>query len=217
MTKTTLRYIALSITLASTFVLVLSSNVLADQNDTPKGNSKTAEQILGRSDHLAICYGGYRGDSRETAPTIAQLKEDLRILSAIGIRILRTYNTQQFPHAKLLLEAIEELRAEDPQFEMYVMLGAWIDCDDAWADEPNHEGENEANNRAEITAAAKLANAHPDVVKIIAVGNEAMVHWAASYFVRPKVITKWVNHLQTSKTTGQLPKDVWVTSSDNFS
>ena len=43
-----------------------------------------------------------------------------------------------------------------------------------------------------------------------------MVKWATSYFVQPGVILKWVNHLQELKATGELPKDLWVTSSDNF-
>jgi exo-beta-1,3-glucanase (GH17 family) len=53
-------------------------------------------------------------------------------------------------------------------------------------------------------------------VKIIAVGNEAMVKWAASYYVQPEVILKWVNHLQGLKKKGDLPADIWITSSDNF-
>jgi exo-beta-1,3-glucanase (GH17 family) len=53
-------------------------------------------------------------------------------------------------------------------------------------------------------------------VKIIAVGNEAMVKWASSYFVQPSVILKWVNFLQIKKLEGVLPADLWITSSDNF-
>ena len=33
-----------------------------------------------------------------------------------------------------------------PDFEMYVMLGAWIDCKNAWTDkEPDHNQESERN------------------------------------------------------------------------
>ena len=99
---------------------------------------------------------------------------------------------------------------------MYVMLGAWIDCKGAWTPHPNHNLEDEVNNASEIEKAVKLANQYPDIVKIISVGNEAMVHWASSYFVQPWVILKWVNHLQKLKQDGKLSKDVWITSSDNF-
>jgi exo-beta-1,3-glucanase (GH17 family) len=178
----------------------------------------TAADILGNRDYLAISYGGYREKQRDSQPTILQLKEDMRILSAMGVKILRTYNVQlPLPHASNLLEAIHQLKQEDQNFEMYVMLGAWIDCLNAWTDnEPNHDIES-AQNAGEIDRAVALANKYPDIVKVIAVGNEAMVKWATSYFVQPSVILKWVNHLQGLKKTGKLSADLWITSSDDFS
>lgn len=174
-----------------------------------------AKDILGNPDYLAISYGGYRENSRERQPTVEQLKEDMKILAAMGIKVLRTYNTK-LAHASNVLEAIRQLKKEDPDFEMYVMLGAWIDCKDAWTGNPDHDAEDEEANAAEIQRAVEMANRHPDIVKIIAVGNEAMVKWAASYYVQPGVILKWVNHLQGLKQSGQLPADLWITSSDNF-
>jgi hypothetical protein len=135
----------------------------------------TAAEILGNPDYLAISYGGYRHKSRDIQPTIPQLKEDMRILAAMEVKVLRTYNVQ-LQQATNLLIAISELKKEDPSFEMYVMLGAWIDCHNAWTGEvPNHEVESE-HNAAEIDRAVALAKIYPDIVKIIAVGNEAMVH-----------------------------------------
>ncbi|MBO6523913.1 MAG: glycosyl hydrolase family 17 [Balneolaceae bacterium] len=187
-----------------------SSNEMNDRN-------RSAEEILGNPDFQAISFGGFREKTRDNVPTVSDLKEDLRILDAIGIRVLRTYNTQQFPHAENLLKAIKELKAEDSNFEMYVMLGAWIDAKNAWTDQPViHDVESLENNTAEIGAAVRLANEYPDIVKIIAVGNEAMVHWATSYFVTPDIILKWVNYLQDQKAEGNLADDVWITSSDNF-
>jgi exo-beta-1,3-glucanase (GH17 family) len=175
----------------------------------------SAKDILGNPAYLAIAYGGYRGKSRDIQPTLAELKEDLKILNAIGIKILRTYNVQ-LPHASNVVKAISELKKEDTNFEMYVMLGAWIDCKNAWTDKvPNHEVESEQNRR-EIERAVALANKYPDIIKIISVGNEAMVKWAASYFVQPDIILKWVNHLQDLKKFNKLSKDLWITSSDNF-
>jgi exo-beta-1,3-glucanase (GH17 family) len=99
---------------------------------------------------------------------------------------------------------------------MYVMLGAWIDCKNAWTHLPVNHDEESDRNAVEIDRAVELANTYPDIVKIIAVGNEAMVKWATSYYVQPWVILKWVNHLQNLKKEGMLPKDLWVTSSDDF-
>ncbi|WOH37124.1 hypothetical protein RI844_17425 [Thalassotalea fonticola] len=178
---------------------------------------KTAAEILGNPDCLAISYGGYREQTRDVQPTVEQIKEDMKILAAMGIKILRDYNVQ-LQHAPNLLKAIKQLKDEDLNFEMYVMLGAWIDCQHAWTGrEPNHEVESAQANAAEIQRAVDLANAYPDIVKVIAVGNEAMVRWATSYFVRPDVILKWVNHLQDLKRSGDLAADLWITSSDDFS
>jgi exo-beta-1,3-glucanase (GH17 family) len=179
--------------------------------------NRTAEEILSNTDYLAISYGGYRENTRDVQPSVEQVKEDMLILAAMGVRILRDYNVQ-LQHATTLLEAIKQLKEQDGSFEMYVMLGAWIDCQNAWTDlEPNHEVESAQANASEIQRAIDLANTYPDIVKIIAVGNEAMVTWATSYFVRPNVILKWVNHLQDMKKSGDLPADLWITSSDDFS
>ena len=180
-----------------------------------KENTITAADILGNPDYPAISYGGYRGKTRDIQPTIDELKEDLKILSAIGIRVLRTYNVQ-LPHASNILKAIKALKSEDPDFEMYVMLGAWIDCLNAWTHHVvNHYVESPQNDD-EIQRAVALANEYPDIVKVIAVGNEAMVKWATSYYVQADVILKWVNHLQQLKQENALPKSLWITSSDNF-
>ncbi|MFY0671947.1 MAG: glycosyl hydrolase family 17 [Bacteroidia bacterium] len=195
---------------ALAFLLFFGSSCQKDERN------KSAQEILGKSEYLAMSYGGYREKTREDVPSVEDLKEDLKVLSALGVKVIRTYNTQQFAHANNLVEAIKQLKDEDKAFEMYVMLGAWIDCKGAWGPNPDHELESEENNKLEVDAAVKMAQDYPDIVKMIAVGNEAMVHWAASYFVRPGVILKWVNYLQNLKTSGELAKDVWITSSDNF-
>ena len=180
-----------------------------------KMKEKSTSDILGNPDYLAISYGGYRTDSRRVQPTVEQLQEDMKILAAMGVKIIRTYNVHM-PHAVNVLKAIDKMKEEDEHFEMYVMLGAWIDCKNAWTGfEPDHNKESERN-IIEIERAVELANEYPDIVKVIAVGNEAMVKWATDYYVQPNVILKWVNHLQDLKQQAKLAKDVWITSSDNF-
>lgn len=215
MMKSVLKVICLGV------VFIIGNSCSQKQTERPsdqpvKPKEVTAKDILGNAAYPAICYEGYRQKSREIQPTVDQLKEDVKILSAMGIRILRTYNVQ-LPHASNLLKAIHELKIADPDFEMYVMLGAWIECKNAWIDKaPDHNQESEQN-EGEINRAVALVNQYPDIVKVVAVGNEAMVKWAASYYVQPSVILKWVNHLQSLKTSGKLPKDLWITSSDDFS
>ena len=182
---------------------------------SPLPEGPTAADILGNPNYQAISYGGYRAISRDTVPSVDQIKDDMRILSAIDVKILRTYNTElaELPN---LLQAITELKQEDSSFEMYVMVGAWINCKDAWTDHPDHTQEDEPYNEAEVQRAVQYAKQYPDIIKMIAVGNEAMVHWATSYFVPPSVILKWVNYLQDLKNEGDLPSDLWITSSDDF-
>ncbi len=175
----------------------------------------TAETILGNADYQAICYGGYRTNTRDIQPTISELKEDLKILAALNIKVLRTYNVH-FKEASNLLKAIRELKKENPKFEMYLMLGAWIDCKNAWTENPPIHNQESERNAQEINEVVKLTNQYSDIVKIISVGNETMVKWATSYYVQPSVILKWVNHLQGLKKQTKLPKNLWITSSDNF-
>lgn len=199
----------------ATLVLLAASLFSCSFKDTPMTKSKAAAEILGNPEYRAISFGGYRGKERAKQPTIPQLKEDLKIMSAMGIKIIRTYNLQ-LAHAPNVLKAIRELKNEDPTFEMYVMLGVWIDCLNAWTDHPDHSIEDPKNNESEIQKAVRYATEYPDIVKVIAVGNEAMVHWASSYFVHPSVILKYVNYLQELKKVGKLAPDLWITSSDNF-
>jgi len=206
------------------FTIAISSIILSCKDDKKNENLQknpkqkiqlTAKDILGNPNYLAISYGGYRKSTRGIQPTVAEIKEDMKILHAMKIKILRTYNVQ-LAQAETILKAIHELKSENPSFEMYVMLGAWIDCKNAWTNQPvNHQLESDQN-EGEIARAVSLANKYPSIVKIIAVGNEAMVKWATSYYVQPSVILKWVSHLQNLKKENKLPKNLWITSSDNF-
>ena len=67
--------------------------------------------LLGNPDYQAISYGSFRKlvrDSGENAPTVEEIKEDLLLLQAMGIKVLRTYHTQDYIDTERLLEAIDE-------------------------------------------------------------------------------------------------------------
>jgi exo-beta-1,3-glucanase (GH17 family) len=206
------KFIALSILL---FGLV-SCDKTTQPLKSKSSKSPTASEILGNPNYPAFSYGGYRGKSRDITPTQEEITEDLKILAAMGVKVLRTYNTSQFPQAADLLAAIRALKSIDPNFEMYVMLGAWIEAHNSWQDGTDHFRGDIKKNTSDIEAAVAMANEYPDIVKAIAVGNEAMVQWAVNYFVYPKTILKWVTHLQELKKTGLLNADIWITSSDNY-
>ena len=91
------------------------------ENEMKTTNDRTAAELLGNPSFPAISYGGYRGLSRTEQPSMDELKKDMKILHAMGIRFLRTYNVQ-LPHAGNVIQAIHELKQEDTSFEMYVEL-----------------------------------------------------------------------------------------------
>jgi predicted component of type VI protein secretion system len=73
--------------------LVMSCNESQSKKNKPNDQIQikvTAKDILGNSNYLAISYGGYRKSSRDFQPTVGELKEDMKILHAMNIRILRT-------------------------------------------------------------------------------------------------------------------------------
>lgn len=208
-----IRFLFSTILLGILSILVVSCN--QHLMNSTKSKNKTAKQILGDPNYHAICYGGYRTNNRDIQPTLAQIREDMKILSAMNIKFIRTYNVH-FDEVKNLLQVITEMKKENPNFEMYVMLGAWIDCKNAWTGQTPIHNEESSRNEVEMAETVRLANQYPDIVKVISVGNEAMVKWATSYFVTPDIILKWVNHLQNLKNENKLNPDIWITSSDNF-
>ena len=77
-----------------------------DLEATSKSTSPSAKEILGNPNYPAISYGGYREKTREQGPSVADLKEDMQILFAMGVRVLRTYNASQFPKRREFLKLL---------------------------------------------------------------------------------------------------------------
>ena len=55
----------------------------------------TAKDILGNPDYLAMSYGGYRHKDHNIEPTLAELKEDMKLLAAMGVKFIRTYKVHK--------------------------------------------------------------------------------------------------------------------------
>ena len=148
-------------TIQSILLLMIGVSLIST-SCSPFPQSPTAADILGNPNYQAISYGGYRGKCRDTVPSVDQIKDDMRILSAMDVKILRTYNTElaELPN---LLRAITELKQEDSSFEMYLMVGAWINCKDAWTNHPDHSREDEPYNKAEVQRAVQYAQQYPRI------------------------------------------------------
>lgn len=128
----------------------------------------------------AICYSGYReGQSpiEQTFPSYEQVAQDLKILDA-NWQYLRIYDCSR--HADLVLEVIRQ-----EKLDFKVMLGADVaaeinnpDC--PWgAEHPeNVLITNRQANSDQIDRLIVLANAYPDIVFSVSIGNEATVEWS---------------------------------------
>ncbi len=137
----------------------------------------------------AICYSGYRDGQcpGQATPSLDQIREDLLLMQPHW-RLLRLYDCT--PHAERVLEVI---RRDGLDFK--VMLGAYLGA------EVNNAGcpwgatysdvqleTNAAENEAEVGRLIALANAHPDLVFSVAVGNEATVDWTDHLVPVPRLI-----------------------------
>lgn len=134
---------------------------------------------------MAIAYSGYRAGqhpdqgSEAVHPSSEQILEDLRILTDADFRLIRLYGTGV--HARRVLENI---RSHD--LPLKVLQGAWLQAEVSnhegcsWLYEPIPAAELAANaerNSAEVDSLIVLANAYPEIITAVNVGNEALVDW----------------------------------------
>jgi exo-beta-1,3-glucanase (GH17 family) len=158
----------------------------------------------------AICYSGYRhGQSPDQRiyPTLAEIREDLRLLQPHW-PLLRLYDCSA--HAERVLEVI---RSDGLPFK--VMLGAYLGAEMnnfgcPWGgtfDEAQLEA-SIAENEAEVGRLIALANANPDIVFSVAVGNEATVDWT-DHFVP---VHRMIEHVRRVRQAVKQP----VTFCENY-
>jgi len=143
---------------------------------------------------FGICYGPHRDGQRPggPGPTRAQLREDLELMRGRW-SLLRLYGADG-PTPDLLAVVREE------RLPFKVLLGAWIT--------PEPDAAAREANRAQVEAALRLANAYPDVVLAVVVGNETQVSWSA-HRSPPEVLVHW---LREARRGTALP----VSTADDF-
>jgi len=112
----------------------------------------------------AVAYSPFRTaqsepDRANEVITADMVKQDLGLLAQGGFGLIRLFDSSD-KVAKLTLQVIK-----DNRFDIKVMLGAYVSPDVA------------ASN-AEVARAIALANAYPETVAAVSVGNEAMVSWS---------------------------------------
>lgn len=119
----------------------------------------------GRWNGFGVSFSPYRdGQSPETGvyPGSEEILADLKLVRPYW-RLLRTYDST------VVSERILELiRSEGLPYRL--MLGVWI------APEPDDAAR--IANRREVENGIRLANAYPEIVSAVIVGNETCVHWS---------------------------------------
>ncbi len=153
----------------------------------------------------AISYGPHRDGQTPggASPSREQLREDLGILRQHW-SMLRMYSSQG--SAETVLQLIREER-----IPMKVMLGAWIAAEVRLGDDGavlEEFPQARAANRREVAAAIRLANAYPDLVCAVSVGNETQVFWSGH---KVPLLTL-VDYIRQVRTQTQ----VAVTAADDF-
>ncbi|MDX1571216.1 MAG: hypothetical protein R3200_12090 [Xanthomonadales bacterium] len=134
---------------------------------------------------MAVAYSGFRegqhpdrGDGAVN-PSEEEVLEDLQILVDHGFRLIRMYDSGV--NTAMTLELIRR-----HGLPLKMLLGIWLDAEISnhegcpWLDEPIPEhklAENRLKNAAEIRRGIALANAYPNIVTAVNVGNEALVSW----------------------------------------
>lgn len=146
----------------------------------------------------AINYSPYRTARNESelgqeVITPANVLQDLRLIKATGIGSIRLFSSRAF--GRTVLEVIR-----DNNLDLKVQLGTYPN--------PISGPAAEADNIAELDAGIALANAFPDIVVAVSVGNETMVEWSTH-----KVpVADMARYIKKVRSAIRQP----VTTNDNF-
>lgn len=174
----------------STLALALLTFALA--SCSPEAREVTASIDLVQSpdaliagETMAVAYSGFRAGQHPDRgfgavnPSHAEVLEDLEILVAHELDLLRMYDTGENTHTTL-----ESIRKHD--LPIKVLLGIWLRAEVSnhegcpWLLEPIPDEELAANvlrNDAQTRRGIELANEFDDIVVAVNVGNEALVEW----------------------------------------
>jgi exo-beta-1,3-glucanase (GH17 family) len=193
------------LTLAATLTVALTATLSACGGGGSGGYTPTAVSQSDRRElpasfttRAAINYSPYR-TSRNVSElpseviTPANVLQDLRLVQATGIGTIRLFSSRAF--GRTVLEVIR-----DNKLDLKVQLGTYPN--------PITGPAAEADNIAELDAGIALANAFPDIVVAVSVGNETMVEWST----HKVAVADMARYLKKVRSAIKQP----VTTNDNF-
>ncbi|WP_100642892.1 glycosyl hydrolase family 17 protein [Alteromonas facilis] len=165
---------------------------------------------------FGLAYSGFREgqhpDRGQGAnnPSAEEILEDLKIMQAHGITLIRLYDAGE--NSRMTLALIKQ-----HQLPFKVVQGIWLDAEISnhegcpWLDEPIPAEKlslNKTKNQVEIERGIALANQYSDIILAVNVGNEALVEWN-DHMVPLQSVIEYVKHVK-----GQIVQPVTV--ADNY-
>ena len=162
---------------------------------TPSPTSASDKRALSSAftTRTAVSYSPYRSATGESdlgreVITAANVRQDLQLIRASGIGLIRLFSSRAF--AQTVLTVIR-----DDGLDIKVMLGAYVN--------PVGNAANEADNQAELDKAIALANQFRASVEAVSVGNETMVVWS-SHKIAPDTMAGYLRKVRHDTTTSKL-------------
>lgn len=129
----------------------------------------------GRWNGFGVSFSPYRdGQSpeKQVYPNGAEIRSDLQLVLPYW-RLIRGYDST------VMAERTLELIRRD-RLPFRLLLGVWI--------APEHDAATCAANRREVDNGIRLANAFPEIVSAVIVGNETCVFWSFHYLGPEKLL-----------------------------
>jgi len=159
----------------------------------------------------AAAYGPYRTADRATEMLTvtdeqmkARIKEDMDLLVAGGIGMIRLFNSSENEAARIL----RVISAN--KIDMKVMLGVWINSFEYDAAlSPSARAAIDASNADEIGRGVALANSYPGIVVAVSVGNETLDNWDSNPQLSTSQLAKYIKTVRDQITQP-------VTTDDNY-
>ena len=184
-------------------ILILAVSAVSCGSGDPVRSFEPA--VEGRPIYNAVCYGPHRDGQRPGGdqPSAGELLEDLRLIEPHW-KMVRIYNSSEY--TETFLEVIR-----NSGIDVKVILGVWIEPEekrDEKGEVLERSGEAAASNRIEVEAGIRLANAYPDIVEAVCVGNETQIFWSA-HRSPPDIL---IGHVRTVREGVGVP----VTVADDF-
>ena len=165
------------------------------QPHTPFAPREFDPYLNGRWIGQAVSYGCYRQGQAPgvKGPNKAEILQDLQIIQRHW-NLIRVYNADD--DTQRILEVIHENK-----LPLKVMLGIWLENE-------SNQPQAKASNIANILRGIELANAYPELIAAVNVGNETQVYWSG-HRLDSKLLIKY---LRTVRAHSNVP----VTTADDY-